>query len=323
MDFSENILVLLCQRFNEMRIGKNIGHCFGNHLSARLIVIHLWILFAYLLDQSVYVLTLRLKLCEYRFSEFIIPYGIPLFNELHEIMGKRAKHGIFCKIVHGFDFCESVIDINIDFVPRALEIVACLGIVNNDINARCFSKGRKDSIYRILRIVKGLFEISNGNALTLDLSFFTLERIVFRRFIFFVYRIFLVGDHISRRLSRLISKLSLSIGEICGRTAFHGVGKSNAALTHIVGHLISPAVFLHVLTFVINVYESTCLRAVFFAFLLKSALRSRCRRFCGGGIAFKSAVRAYSPRIFHSCGRFRSILPKRRYRFRLSECFFR
>ena len=110
----ETGLVLLCQLLYKGRIGENVHHRFRNHFPACSFVIQAILLHPDF-NQIVDIFAALSKRIKHSSSEFIVPDGIPLFNEMRKLMRKSSEQHIPFQVFHFGNIFKTCVDINPQF----------------------------------------------------------------------------------------------------------------------------------------------------------------------------------------------------------------
>ena len=251
--------MVLCQLLHKVGIRKDICHSLSHDLPAGLIVAHARVTGLLILDKVMHIFPTLGKGIENYLSKLIVIDRIPFFNKMRKFVGERTQHSIFGQIICTLDIGKASIQVNVDgagFAPAVpalcsleLTVRSSLRTVQHDINAGDLCHCAEILICFALGIVKGLFQISDCNAFSLN---YALPAASLTGGSSFVLCIQCMGGGIGSSLTSFVCKTSLSLSKITGRFTFHGVGDRNAALTHIIGCLVCLVILGHILSGLIS-----------------------------------------------------------------------
>ena len=194
---------------------------------------------------------------------------------MREIVRKSSQHCVFFKSADVFLTAQTRININVDgiLVPIKASVFTVklagrirLGFVEDNINARSLRIGRKELVSNILRVVEGRAKLVKRNVFTLDNALSASRFAVCGSLILRVEVLCRSPRSVN---ARRVRQLALFLGKISGRLALHSIGKSHAALAHIVSSTISRVILRNVLTLGVGVDHSPRLRSVCFGSRLK------------------------------------------------------
>ena len=275
--------MLLGQFLNEVGIRQNVRHGLRHHLTAGIVIGHLpgSVLRLFLLDQVVNILATLGESLEHNLSEFIVPHRVPLFNKMGKLVREGTQHCIFGYLSGILGVGQTGVHIDVDGVVAPSELalgafispgLPCLALVQNNVNAGDLCHGTHVLIGPALGVVEGLLQIGDRHALALDSALPVAGLAVD---CCLVLGLLLTGCAVGCGLSCLVGKPTLIIGQVTGRFAGLGIGKGNAALTHVVGRLVCLIVLRHILALLVGVDHRLGLGTVLLGSLLQSdGLRS-------------------------------------------------